>query len=91
MADLQCYSSNSKNQGNLILCKQSSGCVIVNAELVDLDSTVIFYLKPPDGDPINCATIYGPSKDDPEYWVMVDKELSKRTAIASSISMLGVA
>ena len=78
MSDMQYYNSNSVNRGILILCKKSSGCTIENAELVDKDSTVIFDLKPPDGDPINCAAVYGPSKDDPSYWEMVDKELSKR-------------
>ena len=75
---MQCYSSNSLNRGIIILRQKSSGCTIENAELVDKDSTVIFDLKPPDGDPINCAAVYGPSKDEPEYWKMVDKELSKR-------------
>ena len=78
MSDMQLYNTNSLNRGILILCKKSSGCTIENAELVDTDSTVIFYLKPPDGDPINCAAVYGPSKDDPQYWEMVDRELSKR-------------
>ena len=68
MADLQCYSSNSINRGILILFKKSSGCVIENAVLVDKDSTVLFDLKTLDGDPINCAAVYGPSKDKPEYW-----------------------
>ena len=45
MSDMQCYSTNSRNQGILILCKKSSGCTIENAELVDKDSTVIFNLK----------------------------------------------
>ena len=66
MSDMQLYNFNSLNRGILILCKKSSGCTIENAELVDTDSTVIFDLKPPDGDPINCAAVYGPSKDDPQ-------------------------
>ena len=78
MADLQCYSSNSINRGILIICKKLSGCVIKNAVLVDKDSTVLFDLKTPDGDPIICSAVYGPSKDEPEYWEMVDRELSKR-------------
>ena len=78
MSDMQVYNTNSQNRGILILCKKSSGCTIENAELVDTDSTVIFDLKPPDGDPINCAAVYGPSKDEPQYWEMVDRELSKR-------------
>ena len=86
MADLQCYSSNSKNRGILILCKKSSGCVIENAVLVDKDSTVLFDLKTPDGDPINCATVYGPSKNEPEYWEMVDRELSKRLSKYKTIA-----
>ena len=57
MSDFQQYNTNSLNSGILILCKKSSGCTIENAELVDTDSTVIFYLKPPDGDPINCAAV----------------------------------
>ena len=57
MSDMQLYNTNSLNRGILILCKKSSGCTIKNAKLVDTDSTVIFYLKPPDGDPINCVAI----------------------------------
>ena len=45
MSDMQCYNTNSRNRGILILCKKSSGCTIENAELVDKDSTVIFDLK----------------------------------------------
>ena len=59
MSDMQVYNTYSQNRGILILCKKSSGCTIENAELVDTDITVIFYLKPPDGDPINCAAILG--------------------------------
>ena len=55
MSDMQVYSTNSQNRGILILCKKSSGCIIENADLVDTDITVIFDLKRPDGDPINCA------------------------------------
>ena len=57
MSDMQYYNSNSVNRGILILCKKLSGCTIENAELVGKDSTVIFDLKPPDGDPINCAAV----------------------------------
>ena len=78
MSDMQCYSCNSLIRGILIRCKKSSGCTIENAELVDKDSSVIFDLKPPDDDSINSAAVYGPSKDEPSYWEMVDKELSKR-------------
>merc|ERR1712055_39543 len=78
MSDMQCFTSDSKNRGILILCKKSSGCIIANAEIVDKDSPVISDLKPPDGDPINCAAVYGPSKDVPSYWEMVDRELSKK-------------
>ena len=61
MSDMQVYNTNSQNRGILILCKKSSGCVIENCVTVDIDSTIIFDLKPPDGDPINCAAVYGPS------------------------------
>ena len=74
MSDMQLYNTNSLNRGILILCKKLSGCTIENAELVDTDSTVIFDLKPQDGDPINCEAVYGPSKDDLQYWEMVDRE-----------------
>ena len=56
MSDMQVYNTNSQNRGILILCKKSSGCVIENCVTVDIDSTIFFYLKPPDGDPINCAS-----------------------------------
>ena len=78
MSDMQLYNTNSLNRGILILCKKLSGCTIENAELVETDSTVIFDLKPPDGGPINCAAVYSLSKDDPQYWEMVDRELGKR-------------
>ena len=77
MSDMQTFSTNSQNRGILILCKKSSGCQIENCVTVDIDSTIIFDLKPPDGDPINCAAVYGPSKDEPSYWEMVDRKLSE--------------
>ena len=40
MSDMQCYNTNSRNRGILILCKKSSGCTIENTELVDKDRTV---------------------------------------------------
>lgn len=45
---------------------------------MDFDSTVISYLKEPNGDCINCETIYSPSQDKPEYWRIVDRKLSER-------------
>ena len=80
MSNFQTYNTNSQHRGILILCKKSSGCKIENCVTVDTDSTVIFDLIPPDGDPINCAAVYGPSKDVPSYWEIVDRELSKRNA-----------
>ena len=80
MSNFQTYNTNSQHRGILILCKKSSGCKIENCVTVDTDSTVIFDLIPPDGDPINCAAVYGPSKDEPSYWEIVDRELSKRSA-----------
>ena len=80
MSNFQTYNTNSQYRGILILCKKSSGCKIENCVTVDIDSTIIFDLIPPDGDPINCAAVYGPSKDVPSYWEMVDRELSKRNS-----------
>ena len=80
MSDMQTYNTNSQNRGILILCKKSSGCQIENCVTVDIDSTIIFDLKPPDGDPINCAAVYGPSQDKPSYWEIVDRKLSERSS-----------
>ena len=80
MSNFQTYNTDSQHRGILILCKKSSGCKIENCVTVDIDSTIIFDLIPPDGDPINCAAVYGPSKDVPSYWEMVDRELSKRNS-----------
>ena len=66
MSDMQEYHTNSSNRGILILCKKSTGCIIENCVTVDIDSTIIFDLKPPDGDPINCAAVYGPSTNCPQ-------------------------